>query len=115
MPIPSSSKLPGNVSLRVVDVALDLTGIARFPATRLESQNALLSSPMIRDSHIAVVVNLWIAHNEVGNTCRYFLPAVVLANIAFTPGRLIIVRAPFFGKHKVCVCNTCWTNLERFA
>lgn len=112
MPIPSSSKLPSNVFFRIVDVALDLAGIARFPATGLESQNALLSSPMIRDFHIAIVVNLWIAHDEVGNTRRYFLPAVVLSNVSFAPGRLVVVWAPFLRKHKICVCYTCRTDLE---
>ena len=47
--VPATRDLVGDVSVRILDVAADLVRVLATPAARLKGQNALISSPVIRN------------------------------------------------------------------
>lgn len=64
---PLAGDIPAFAAGRILDVPLDLGGVAAAPPPRLESERAGLASAVICDDHVAVVINDRVAEQEVRN------------------------------------------------
>lgn len=112
LPIPSSSKFPYHIAFGIVNVTLQFTSITSSPASGLESQDTFFSSSVVCNFHISIMIDLRVAHNEIRYARRYFLPAVMLADISCSLGWLVVVRAPFLRQDEVCMRDSGGTDLE---